>query len=146
LNTTEIATTIDRIKTIGYSLVLFFRRGETNMGIRPQSGGQKIPPSVQARTRERILKHAMKIVPEKASQVRVWFRGHFCYIDAEEPDGKEPWHLCRLRYMGSLREPKAWSMAFSTYSREKYEPCVFESGDFLGTPEKALEIGATYLR
>jgi hypothetical protein len=111
----------------------------------PQSGGQKIPPLVQAGTRERILKHAAKIVPEKASQIRVWFRVHFCYIDAEEPDRPVPLHLCRLRYMGSLREPKAWSVAFYTYSHEKYEPCVFESGEFLGTPEEALEIGAVYL-
>jgi hypothetical protein len=107
LNTTEIATTIDRIKTIGsnwcYSLVV----ARLMWVFDPQSGGQKIPPLVQAETRERILKHATKIAPEKASQVGVWFRGHFCYIDAEGPDGTEASHLCRLRYMGSLREPKA---------------------------------------
>jgi hypothetical protein len=56
----------------------------------PNSGGQKIPPLLQAETRESILKHAAKIIPEKASQVRVSFRGHFCYIDAEEPDCLEP--------------------------------------------------------
>ena len=111
----------------------------------PHSGGQKIPPLLETETRKRILKHAAKIIPEKASQVRVLFKGHFCYIDAEEPDRPVPLHMCRLRYMGSLREPKAWSVAFYTYSHEKYEPCVFESGDFLGTPEEALEIGAVYL-
>jgi hypothetical protein len=110
----------------------------------PNRGGQKIPPLLQAETRERILKHAGEIVPEKASQIRVSFRGHFCYIDAEEPGCLEPLHLCRLRYMGG-REPKAWSVDFYTYSHEKYEPCVFASGEFLGTPEEALEIGAEYL-
>jgi hypothetical protein len=47
--------------------------------------------------------------------------------------------------MGRSREVKAWSLAFYTYSRNLYEPCVFGSGDFLGTPEEALEIGAVYL-
>ncbi|HMD95979.1 MAG TPA: hypothetical protein VKM93_01425 [Terriglobia bacterium] len=112
----------------------------------PRSGGQKIPPLLQDETRQRILKHAAKIVPEKASQVRVRFRGHCCYIDVEEPGTPEPMHLCRLRYMGSLREPKAWSMDFYTYSHEKYEPSVFMSGEWLGTPEEALETGAPFLQ
>lgn len=110
----------------------------------PRSGGQKIPPLLRAETRGRILKHAAKIVPEKASQVRVWFRGHFCYIDAEEPEGTEPLHLCRLCYAGGFREPNAWRVAFYTYSHERYEPCV-RVRRFLGTPEEALEIGAFYL-
>ncbi len=50
-------------------------------------------------------------------------------------------HLCRMRYFG----PDDWSLAFYTYSNEKYEPCVFHSGDWFGTPEEAFEIGATYL-
>jgi len=37
-------------------------------------------------------------------------------------------------------------MAFYTYSNEKYETCVFMTGDFFGTPEEALDIGALYLR
>ncbi|MGH9434248.1 MAG: hypothetical protein ACRD3T_22195, partial [Terriglobia bacterium] len=84
-----------------------------------------------------------KIVPEKASQLRVRFKGAFCYIDAEEPGAVEPSPLCRMRYMAS---PDRWTLAFYTYSNEKYEPCVFMSGDFFGTPEEALEIGAVYLR
>ena len=111
----------------------------------PHCGGQKIPPLLQAETRERILKHAAEIVPDKASQLRVSFRGHFCYIDADEPDHPIPLHMCRLRYLGRFREPKAWSLAFYTYSHEKYEPSVFGSGEFEGTPEEALEIGAVYL-
>ena len=78
--------------------------------LRAMRGGQKIPLSVQAHTEQRILAHAAKIRPEKASQVRIQFRG-----------------------------------PFYAYSSEKYEPCVFASGDRFGTPEEAFEIGAVYL-
>ena len=37
-------------------------------------------------------------------------------------------------------------MAFYTYSREKYEPCMFADGSFQGTPEAAFEMAAVYLR
>ncbi len=106
----------------------------------PNSGGKKISPQLQEETRQRILRHAAKILPQKASQIRLRFKGPFCYIDAQEPDSPELMHLCRLRY--SLL---GWSLAFYTYSHEKYEACVFGSGDFFGTPEEALEIGAIYL-
>ena len=108
----------------------------------PHRGGQKISPLLQEQTRQRILQHAAKIVPKKASQLRVRFKGPFCYIDAQEPDSPDPAHLCRLRYVGSL---SGWSLAFYTYSHEKYEPSVFASGEWFGTPEEALEIGAVYL-
>ncbi|HEV2687759.1 MAG TPA: hypothetical protein VGV35_04370 [Bryobacteraceae bacterium] len=109
----------------------------------PHRGGQKVSPALQEQTRQRVLKHATKIIPKKASQLSVWFRGPFCYIDAQEPDSPEPMKLCRLRYMGSL---SGWSMAFYTYSNEKYESCTFPSGTFCGSPEEALEIGVIYLR
>jgi len=111
----------------------------------PRSGGQKIPPLFQDPIRQRILQHAAKIIPEKASQVRVHFRGHCCYIDAEEPGSPEPMRLCRLRYMGSYHEPKAWAVDFFTYSHMKYESSVLLSGEWLGTPEDGLEVGAVYL-
>jgi len=50
---------------------------------------------------------------------------------------------CRLRYFGAL---KTWSMAYYTYSNERYEPCTFANGTFYGTPEEAFEVGAVYLR
>ena len=53
-----------------------------------------------------------------------------------------PLHLCRLRYCGK----DEWSVAFFTYSHMKYEPCVFESGSFYGTPEEGLDVGAVYLK
>jgi len=54
-----------------------------------------------------------------------------------------PLHLCRLRYFGGL---KTWSMAFYTYSNDRYEPCTFPNGTVYGTPEEAFEVGAAYLR
>jgi hypothetical protein len=109
----------------------------------PDCGGQNLSLTLREQARQRILRHAAKIIPQKASQIRVRFKGPFCYIDAQEPDSPEPMHLCRLRYMGGL---SGWSLAFYTYSNEKYEPCIFRSGNFFGTPEEALEIGVIYLR
>jgi hypothetical protein len=51
-------------------------------------------------------------------------------------------HLCRLRYFS---DEEAWSMAFYTYSNEKYEPSFFNNGTFRGTPEEAFETSAVYL-
>lgn len=53
-----------------------------------------------------------------------------------------PTHLCRLRYFG---DENAWSMAFYTYSNEKYEPCYFGNGTFYGTPEEAFDVSSGYL-
>ena len=38
-----------------------------------------------------------------------------------------PTHLCRLRYFG---DENNWSMAFFTYSNEKYELSVYPNGQF----------------
>ena len=92
------------------------------------------------------------------------FRGPLCYIDAYTEPGKPspellrrlgetldeyvkrlrnaPLHLCRLRYFGNEEK---WSLAFYTYSRERYEPSVFGNGSFHGTPEEAFETGSVYL-
>jgi hypothetical protein len=132
----------------------------------PQSGGVKVPPKVQERTRQRILAYAEKHYTGKYNRLDIRFRGPFCYIDAyTEPDvpanwpprgwpGKKqtrqerieelrnvPLHLCRLRYFAEDR----WSLAFYTYSHERYEPCVFDNGEWFGTPEEAFKIGAVYL-
>ena len=129
----------------------------------PQSGGVKIPPRVQEETRKRILDYADKHYEGKYTRLDIRFRGVFCYIDAfREPDVPKNWppkdwgisrkeylerlrntpvHLCRLRYF----RPDHWSLAYYTYSHEKYEPCVFANGGWFGTPEEAFEIGATHL-
>ena len=130
----------------------------------PHSGGVKIPPVVQERIRLRILAHAEKRYKGKYTLLDIRFRGSCCYIDAyQEPVVKPNWppkdwgitreqyiedmrnsptHLCRLRFFGKEDE---WSLAFFTYSNEKYSPCAFRNGTFYGTPEEGFEVGATYL-
>ena len=131
----------------------------------PHSGGVKIPKAVQERTRQRILDYAEKHYKGKYTSLDIRFRGALCYIDAyTEPFASESWkptkdwpetreqmierrrrvplHLVRLRYFQENR----WSLAFFTYSDEKYTPSVFHTGDVHGTPEEAFEIGAVYLQ
>jgi len=130
----------------------------------PHSGGVKIPPNVKQRTKERILAYAKENYSGKYIRLDIRFKGHFCYIDAYKepfvPDDYDPSilnesheehterlrntpiHLCRLRYKG---DENKWTMAFYTYSHEKYEPCVFDHGDFYGTPEEAFQTAAVYL-
>ena len=55
--------------------------------------------------------------------------------------GQAPTRLVRLRYFQEDR----WSFAYYTYSNDRYEPSMYPLGSFLGTPEEALDIGATYL-
>jgi hypothetical protein len=131
----------------------------------PHSAGVKIPKAVQERTRQRILKYAEKKYKGRFTRLDVRFRGTLCYVDAyREPELSPGWlpkgwhetraemierlrstpvHLCRLRYFG---DENRWSLAFFTYSNEKYTPCVFHSGDFYGTPEQAFDVGARYLQ
>jgi hypothetical protein len=116
-------------------------RGRT-WGYDPQSGGEKISPVLQEQVHERLRRHAAKIVPGKEGWLRVRFRGPFCYVDAQVPGEAEVTHLCRLRH---LRSPDCWSLAFYTYSNERYEPCLFRSGRWEGTPEEGLDIGSMYI-
>ncbi|MGR9053428.1 MAG: hypothetical protein ACU84J_12340 [Gammaproteobacteria bacterium] len=131
----------------------------------PHSGGVKIPETVKISTRNRILEYAQNHYSGKYIKIDVRFRGQLCYIDAyTEPyipsdydaslcgESREerierlrniPTHLCRLRYFG---DENKWSMAFFTYSNEKYEPSFFNNGSFHGTPEEAFETAAVYLR
>src|SRR5947209_8057471 len=113
----------------------------------PHSGGKKIPPAVQERTRQRILAYAQAHYAGKYTRIEVRFKAQFCYIDAYTepyvspdfpppgfPETREefierlrrpPTHLCRLRYFG---DEDSWSLAFCTYSHETYEPCFFNNG------------------
>ncbi|MDA1277104.1 MAG: hypothetical protein O2960_24075 [Verrucomicrobia bacterium] len=131
----------------------------------PHSGGTKIPRQLQDETRERILRHADEGYKGKFTRIDVAFRGALCYFDAytepAEPSPEllkitgetrseylerlrnHPTHLCRLRYLGPYRN--AWSVAFFTYSHEKYEPTFFGTGEMEGTPEEGFDVGAVYL-
>ena len=90
------------------------------------------------------MTQANLIRPNQADRLRIRYKTKFCYIDYEEEvNGNVAlMHLCRLRYFG---KPDEWSMAFFTYSNETYEPCLFASGMWLGTPEEAVDIGSVFL-
>jgi hypothetical protein len=131
----------------------------------PHTGGVKISPTVRQRTEQRIRSYAEAHYAGRFTRLDIRFRGPLCYIDAYVEPGEPssallrslgetleqykerlrnaPLHLCRLRYFGNEEK---WSMAFYTYSQEKYEPCAFADGSFHGSPEAAFEIGAIYLR
>jgi hypothetical protein len=129
----------------------------------PHSGGDKIPPEVQEETRRRILTFAEKHCAGKYLRLDIRFRGPLCYIDAfVEPDPRDrplpgtgetlekfrermrttPLHLCRLRW---FKYRNAWSVAFFTYSSERYTPAVMPSGEWLATPEEGFSVGAVHL-
>lgn len=131
----------------------------------PHAGGTTIPDRVRQETERRIRAYAQKRYTGAFTRLAIRFRGALCYIDAyvePEPPSRKflrvldetrdqyldrvravPLHLCRLRYFGAL---KTCSMAFYTYSNERYEPCTFPNGGFYGSPEEAFEVGAVYLR
>ena len=108
----------------------------------PHAGGTSIPPHVKEETHKRILTHAKKLGLLNRYTLDIRFKSQFCYIDAFEKGDVNPTHLCRLRYFAARKE---WSLAFYTYSNEKYVPCSFPSGEMCGTPEEALEIGMVYV-
>src|ERR1017187_3509252 len=112
----------------------------------PHTGGKKIPPAVQERTRDRIVRYANQHHAGRFIRIDVRFRGALCYIDeytdpgempGEPPSGETreqrierlrntPTHLCRIRYFG---DPDRWSFAFYTYAHEKYEPSFLLTGE-----------------
>lgn len=128
----------------------------------PHTGGKKIPPALQAATRDRIVRYADQHHAGKFTRIDVRFRGALCYIDAYTDPGdlrgrpptgetREQWierlrntptHLCRIRYFG---DPESWSLAFYTYAHEKYEPSFLLTGEDHGTPEEAFETCANFL-
>jgi hypothetical protein len=131
----------------------------------PHTGGRPIPADVRDQTTRRIQSYAAKHYAGTYTRIDVRFRGALCYIDAYLEPAKPtaamlrsrqesraeylerhrstPMYLCRIRYFG--RDDR-WSVAYYTYSHERYEPCTFENGSFTGTPEEAFEVGALLLR
>ncbi len=128
----------------------------------PGSGGVKILDAVKKRTEASIRAYAKTHFDGKYTRLDIRFRGQFCYIDAytePEPLGEgwppahweitreeyleqlrnTPTHLCRLRYFGA---DDRWGFAFYTYSNEKYELSVYDTGEFTGRAEDAFGIAA----
>jgi hypothetical protein len=120
------------------------------------------PMPSKRRRSDVFLAHAEREYAGRYARLDIRFKGALCYVDAFlEPDTRgSPWkvtgeareqfverlrstpaHLCRLRHFGQDR----WSVAFFTYSHERYEPSFFRSGKQIGTPEEAFDVGAVYL-
>ena len=53
-----------------------------------------------------------------------------------------PTHLCRLRYFG---DEDRWTIAWYTYSHEKYEPGCLMNGNDHCNPEEAIEASMQFL-
>jgi hypothetical protein len=130
----------------------------------PNNKGVKIKDNVKRRTKERILRYAESNLVGRYTILDIRFRSYFCYVDAytepelpdndwpppDFPETREeylerlrniPYYLFRLKYFG---DDERWGLAFYSYSNEKYELSVFPSGDFLGTPEVALQTAAEF--
>jgi hypothetical protein len=108
----------------------------------PQSGGTPIPEAMQEEIQKKILVHTKKLYPKSKAELVFRFRKQFCYVDSFEPGSNQAMPLCRLRYFGGRKE---WSLAFYTYSNEKYEPCLLSSGKWCGSVEETFETGSSYL-
>lgn len=108
----------------------------------PNYGGTKIPDEIKNQIEKRILA-AAKSKFKNDPKLSLRFKNQFCYIDSSI-DSNIPMPLGRLRYF-KQREPKAWSLAFFAYSSERYEPCLYPSGDWFGSPEEALDVVSIYL-
>jgi len=131
----------------------------------PGRGGVPVPPAVRTRTDQRLQRYAAEHLAGRYTRLDVRFRGALCYIDAytepeppapnwPPPDWHEtreemierlratPLHLCRQRYFG---DEERWGFAFYVYSSMRYDLAMLPSGEFLGSPEDALQTAALYL-
>ena len=106
----------------------------------PHSGGTKIPHAMfeELRTQVHAYEKTCSWYPQHSIKLR--FKSQFCYVDSFE-EGKNLSPLCRLRYF----KLRGWSFAFFTYSSERYEPCIFPSGEWFGTIEQAIQASSLYL-
>lgn len=127
------------------------------------SGGIKIPERTKERVKQQILAYTKQHYRGNSHILN--FVSANCYVilmpiqsrirdDYPPPEHLEtreeyrerlrntPTHLCRLRHFTA----DSWSVAFYTYSNEKYEPYFLANGELTGTPEECFEVGAVYLQ
>lgn len=107
----------------------------------PQSGGVKITTSQQTMFLRQAEVFARTRPWHPDFQLKLRFKKQFCYLDALQQNDTKPFPLCRLRYF----RDNVWSMAFYTYSNERYEPCYFQNGTWEGSFEEAIEMCEIYL-
>ena len=106
----------------------------------PPSGGLKIPPKIQSSTIDQAHSYAATRPWHADFQLNLRFKNQFCYLDASKKE-EDSFPLGRLRYFGQDN----WSLALYTYSNERYEPCIFPSGNWFGTLEEAIDLCELYL-
>ena len=106
----------------------------------PQTGGTKIPSEIHAKITAQANAYANTRPWSEKFQLQLRFKSQFCYLDILEKDGTiSP--IGRLRYF----QPDRWSLAFYTYSSNRYQPCVFATGEWFGTIEKAIDVCEVYM-
>ena len=106
-------------------------------GFDPAVSSTKVPTELHETINNKLIEHINKIAPHIKLSIR--FRSKFCYIDSVEDGQNMP--LCRLSYHGNI---EAWSLSFYTYSNDKYQECIFTSGNLHGSLEDALESCSIY--
>lgn len=104
------------------------------------SNGEKIPPSEYENIRKQVKAYAAKKSWKSSYELQLRFKSQFCYVDALEKDGTVS-PLGRLRYL----DKNKWSVAFFTYSNDRYEPCALANGNLEGTLKECLKVCETYL-
>jgi hypothetical protein len=111
----------------------------------PDGGGVKIPERTKEEVRRRLEAYAAKHFVGRYRELRLRFRGPFCYVDAFTDEAVDaPMQICRLRHFATER----WTLGFFKYSDEKYELCFVDAADgFWCTVEQGFEVAArAYLR
>jgi hypothetical protein len=106
----------------------------------PQSGGTKIPPTQYDKLSRQVHAYEKTRAWYPGSSLRLRFKGQFCYVDGAK-EGETPYPLGRLRYFADDR----WSLAFYTYSNERYEPCLLPNGEWYGSLEQTIAVCEVYL-
>ncbi len=107
----------------------------------PQSGGIKLTPSKQSMFLQKAEAFEQTRPWFPVFQLKLRFKNQFCYLDALKSGELKAFPLCRLRYF----RDNIWSMAFYTYSNQRYEPCYFRNGTWEGSLEEAVEMCEMYL-
>ena len=124
-------------------IITIIKHGVTTMAtwyFNPQTGGRKIPTETRSKTCARANTYAATCPWYPKKQLKLRFKGQFCYLDTLEEEGNiNP--IGRLRYFDNDK----WSLAFYTFSNERYEPCIFSNGEWFGTIEEAIEVCEIYM-
>ena len=109
----------------------------------PHSGGVKLSEARKSQVRDRIIDLAERLYAGRCSRVEIKFRQQFCYLAAvvKEDDSEIRQQLCRLRHF----DLEKWSIALFTWSNERYEPCIFPTGEWFGTLEECVSLGGSFL-